>query len=91
MLLRSAFWLSVGFAVVSPHGTDFGATVSAVKDQVLAAGLQAGEQLVMSQMLGGPKLSLPTTSSSSPSVALPMQGSPTLSLVFPRPRPAAMG
>lgn len=90
-LFRSAFWLTVGFLVVAPHGTDFGAAASAVRDQAIAAGLDAGQRLVVSQ------ISSRTYSSSalldvlnSPSVALPMQES-TTAVVFPRSRPAAMG
>ena len=49
-VLRAAFWLTIGFFLVAPHGTDFGATVNGVKDQAIAAGVQAGEQFVASQI-----------------------------------------
>ena len=94
-ILRSAFWLTVGFFLVAPHGTDFGAAASQVKDQAITAGTQAAEQIIVSQVLSDPvakavvaKLS---SSTSKPSVALPMQDSATPAFVFPRQRPAAMG
>jgi hypothetical protein len=94
MLLRSAFWLAVGFVLVAPHGTDFGAAATAVKDQAIAAGMEAGSQIIASQILtraAAPKIVAIVTKSSTPSVDLPMQDSPTAPFVFPRPRPAAMG
>ena len=92
MILRSAFWLTVGFVVMAPHGTDFGAVATKARDQAIGAGTQAAEQVIMSQMLTNTsvakvvahKLPLP------PSADLPMQDSPA-PFVFPRPRPAAMG
>jgi len=91
-IVRSAFWLAVGFALVAPHGTNFGAAAEAVKDQAISAGMQAGAQIVTSQILQNaalPKL-IASSKTSTPSVDLPMQDSPT-PFVFPRPRPAAMG
>ena len=92
-VFRAAFWLVIGFVLVAPHGTDFGAALGGVKDQALAAGVQAGEQLVASEMLtpGAAQGLLSSLSSSPPSVAVPMQASSTVAFVFPRPRPAAMG
>ena len=93
-LLRSVFWLSVGFFVVAPHGTDFGATASQIKDQAISAGTQAAEQIIVSQVLSGPvakAVIAKLSSSSTLSVALPMQDSTTPAFVFPRQRPAAMG
>lgn len=91
--LRSAFWLAVGFALVAPHGTDFGAAAVAVRDQAVAAGVTAGAQLVATQILENPLLTKTVSVSkpSTPSVDLPMQDSPTASFVFPRPRPMSMG
>lgn len=91
-VLRSAFWLGVGFALVAPHGTDFGAVAGGIKDQAVTAGLQAGSQLA-SQLLSSPQLPrvMAQLTTSTPSVDLPMQDSPTVPFVFPRPRPAAMG
>ena len=91
-MLRSAFWLTVGFLLVAPHGTDFGAAAASVKNQAIAAGVEAGQQFIAQQILEAPlAASLVSQISSSPSVALPMQDSSTAALVFPRPRPAAMG
>jgi hypothetical protein len=93
-VVRSAFWLAIGFVLVAPHGTDFGAAAAAVKDQAVSSGMQAGAQLVASQIFAStsaPKAALVVLQSSTPSVDLPMQDSPTVPFVFPRPRPAAMG
>jgi hypothetical protein len=94
LIVRSAFWLAVGFVLVAPHGTDLGAAATAVKDQAIAAGIQAGSQIIASQVLTGsatPRLVAAVAKTSTPSVDLPMQDSPTPHVVFPRPRPAAMG
>ena len=93
MILRSAFWLTIGFFLVAPHGTDFGAAASQVRDQALAAGTQAATQIIVSQINADPlgKLIATRLATSTPSVAPPMQDSTTAAFVFPRPRPAAMG
>jgi hypothetical protein len=93
MILRSAFWLAVGFAFMAPHGTDFGAAAKNVKDQVLAAGAEAATQIVVGQVLSKPTVEAIANrlTSTSPSVTRPMQDSATATFVFPRPRPAAMG
>ena len=91
-ILRSAFWLTVGFFLVAPHGTDFGAAASQVKDQAITAGTQAAEQIIDSQVLSDPVAKAVVAKlSSKPSVALPMQDATTPAFVFPRQRPAAMG
>ena len=89
-LIRSAFWLTIGFILVAPHGTDLGAAASAVKDQAITA----GRQMVMSQLIAtaAPEvLEAPPTVSNTPSIDLPMQDSPKSSIPFPRPRPDWMG
>jgi hypothetical protein len=93
MILRSAFWLAVGFALVAPHGTNLGDTATQVKDQAIAAGSAAVTQLIVSQAFSAPvvQTAVAGTLSRTPSVALPMQDSTTAAYVFPRPRPAAMG
>ncbi len=94
MILRSAFWLTVGFMVMAPHGTDFGAIATQAKDQAIGAGTQAAEQIIVSQVLTDStvaKTVVRKLASSSQAVDLPMQGSAAPSFVFPRPRPAAMG
>ena len=55
-VLRSAFWLIVGFLLVAPHGTDFGASATALKDQAVEAGIEAGQQLIVSQITAGNRL-----------------------------------
>lgn len=92
-LFRSVFWLAIGFFLVAPHGTDFGATVNGVKDQALAAGVQAGEQFIASQMLapGVARTLVSSLSSSTPPAVVPMHDPLPAELVFPRPRPAAIG
>jgi hypothetical protein len=95
MILRSAFWLTVGFMVMAPHGTDLGAVAAQARDQAISAGTQAAEQIVVSQVLTNPDVAKTMVrklaSSQSPSAVLPMQDSPAQPFVFPRPRPAAMG
>ena len=51
MIIRSAFWLCVGFALVAPHGTDFGAAAAQVRDQAITAGTQAVAQIVVDRAL----------------------------------------
>jgi len=91
-VLKSAFWLSVGFILVAPHGVDLGARASAVKDQAIAAGMQAGEQLIVSQIFAGSPTSVIATSSTAlPSAKALVQPSLPPDFVFPRQRPAALG
>ena len=92
MILRSAFWLTVGFMVMAPHGTDFAAIASSAKDQAIGAGSQAVEQIIVNQVRTNvAEAAVRKLSSPSPSADLPMQDLPAPSFVFPRPRPAAMG
>ncbi len=92
-VLRSAFWLTIGFLLVAPHGAaDLGATATALKDEAVTAGLAAGQRLIVSQITA--PNSLPDFLLSSPlasSVDVPMQVSPSVQMVIPRPRPAALG
>ena len=91
MILRSAFWLAVGFAFVAPHGTDFGATATSVRDQAASAGARAVAQIIASQVFD-PTPTLPGKPASSvQSVGHPTQDAPASAFAFPRPRPAAMG
>jgi hypothetical protein len=93
MILRSAFWLVVGFALVAPHGTNLGETATQVKDQAIAAGSAAVTQMIVSQVFSDPVVQKTVAGklTRTPSVTLPMQDSTTPAYVFPRPRPAAMG
>ena len=85
-ILRSAFWLTVGFVLVAPHGTDFGAAATSLRDQAV----EAGSQLVVSQINAHtlPALiELATPAHADKTV----QQSPVGPTVLPRPRPAALG
>ena len=89
-ILRSAFWLTVGFLLVAPHGTDFGAAATSLRDQAVEAGIEAGSQLVVSQINAQtlPALiELATPAHADKTV----QQSPVGPTVLPRPRPAALG
>ena len=91
-LLRSAFWLTIGFMLVAPHGTDFGATAAQLKDSAIAAGVSAGQQLVASQLAAELTPQHLVSSLASPSVISPMHQTSTVpDMVFPHPRPAALG
>ena len=90
-VVRAAFWLTVGFLLVAPHGTDFGAAATALKQQAVTSGIEAGERLIVGQILDPTRLPDLLLSNPAASVDLPMQVSPTELAVFPRPRPAALG
>ena len=87
-VLRSAFWLTLGFLLVAPHGTDFGAGATALKDQAVEASLEAGQQLIVSQIsnnaLPGLLVSVAQASLDASPAASPVNA------VLPRPRPAAL-
>lgn len=92
-VLRSAFWLTIGFLVVAPHGAaDLGATATALKDEAVTAGLAAGQRLIVSQIVTPDSLpDFLLSSATAVSADRPMQVSPALQIVIPRPRPAALG
>lgn len=90
-VLRSAFWLTIGFFLVAPHGTDFGAAATSLKDQAVEASLKAGEQLIVDQITSQGRLpellvSVATMSARQPAGDL----SSSAVAVFPRARPAAL-
>lgn len=90
-VLRSAFWLTIGFLLVAPHGTDFGAAATTLKDQAVEAGLQAGEQLIISQITTPGRLPDLLVSVANASAQLPTHYVATpAQTVFPRPRPAEL-
>jgi hypothetical protein len=89
-ILRSAFWLTIGFFFVAPHGTDFGAAATSLRNQAVGVGLEAGSQLVVSQINAQTlpaliELATPTLAQNT------IQQSPVGPTVLPRPRPAALG
>lgn len=87
-VLRSAFWLTAAFFLIAPHGTDFGATAGALKDQAIAAGIEAGQQLIVSEITQNAGVSiLPKLTQQIVSQAPKTTSSP---VIFPRPRPAAL-
>jgi hypothetical protein len=92
MILRSAFWLAIGFAIVAPHGTNLGQAAAQLRDQAIASGTEAATQIIVSQVLDTPVARaavgmLPT--STQPAVHSVQDATPTF--VFPRSRPAALG
>ena len=93
-LLRSAFWLTIGFLVMAPHGTDFGAMATSIKDQAISTAASAGEELITGQLLSRKYAStalIDVTVPTPSTIDLPMQDSPMTPAVLPRYRPAAMG
>ena len=88
-VFRAAFWLIVGFLLVAPHGTDFGATAAALKTQAVEAGISAGEQLIVSQITKESRLPELLVSAAAASLDTTFVA-PTYVTVLPRPRPAAL-
>jgi hypothetical protein len=88
-VLRSAFWLIAGFLLVAPHGTDFGATATALKDQAVEAGIKAGQELIVSQITTSDRLPDLLVSVAAASLDATL-AAPVTAAVLPRPRPAAL-
>ena len=89
-MVRSAFWISAAFLLMAPHfGADLGSTASEIRDHAIATGLEAGQQLIVSQILSD-AAGEAASFSSTPSIGLPMQDSTSL-VPLPRPRPDGMG
>lgn len=95
-ILRSAFWLTLAFMVMSPKSVDLGAAAGDLSSRAMAA----GQQLIASQILEndcnsiqclGGKAIVAAALDSSPSVGTTMQDSPTDPVPFPRPRPDWLG
>jgi hypothetical protein len=90
-ILRSAFWLTIGFLLVAPHGTDFGAAATTLKDQAVEASLRAGEQLIVDQITAPGRLPDLLVSVVTNSADLPTGDPQSAGIaVFPRSRPAAL-
>jgi len=87
-IFRSAFWLVVGFMVVAPHGTDFGAAANSLRNQAVEAGIEAGSQIVMTQVTAQ---AVPVLIDLATQPIVINQQSPVGPAVFPRLRPAALG
>ena len=95
-ILRSAFWLTLAFIVLSPKSVDLGAAAGNLSSQAMAA----GQQLIASQILAsdcdsleclGGNAIVAAALNSSPSAGATMQDSPTDPVPFPRPRPDWLG
>jgi hypothetical protein len=88
-VFRAAFWLTVGFLLVAPHGTDFGAAATTLKDQAVETGIKAGQDVIVSQITTSnrlPDLLLSVARTSLDTTYLAQPGA----AVLPRPRPAAL-
>lgn len=90
MIIRSAFWLCIGFVLVAPHGIDFGAATAQARGMAIEAGSQTVAQIVLDHAKKG-ALEIVRTRPLSSTAARPMRDSSAPNFVFPRPRPAAMG
>lgn len=93
MLLRSAFWLTMGFMVMAPHDTDFGAIATQAKNQAIGVGTQAAEQIIVSQVATNANLATAVLHKLTPPLSVAQLSAPGLPapvFVFPRPRPAAL-
>jgi hypothetical protein len=88
-VFRAAFWLPVGFLLVAPHGTDLGATATALKNQAVEASISAGQQLIVSQITNETRLPALLVSAATASLDTTFVA-PTYVTVLPRPRPAAL-
>jgi hypothetical protein len=88
-VFRAAFWLTVGFLLVAPHGTDFGATATTLKDQAVEAGIQAGQELIVSQITTSNRLPDLLVSVARTSLDTTFLAHPGAT-VLPRSRPAAL-
>jgi hypothetical protein len=88
-VLRAVFWLTIGFLLVAPHGTDMGATVTTLTDQVVEAGVKAGGALIASPAPSGTQLPDLLVSVARTSLETTYLATPVATLV-PRPRPAAL-
>jgi hypothetical protein len=87
-VLRSAFWLTIGFVVIAPHGTDFGAAATNLRDQAVEAGMEAGTQLIVGQVATN---TLPALLEMSfPQADTAVQAMSAVPVVLPRPKPAAL-
>ena len=96
-LLRSAFWLTVAFIALAPHGVD----LRGAAGEMSADALAAGQRLIVGQILsadchtlqctGGKAILTAVAGTASPSVDTTMQDSSNAPVPFPRPRPDRMG
>lgn len=91
-LLRSAFWLVIGFLIVAPHGTDFGATALKVRDGAMAASVAASTQIAVMGATAVVEHGALVSHLIPQDVRSPMRRASTLpDVVIPHPRPVALG
>src|SRR5690606_9070775 len=88
-VFRAAFWLTVGFLLVAPHGTDLGATMTTLTGRAVEAGVNASGDLIASQAASGRQLPDMLVSVARPSLDTTYLVNP-VATVLPRPRPAAL-
>ncbi len=95
-LLKSAFWLTIGFILVAPHGVDLGAAANLAS----AKAIDAGQKFIVSQIVAnecrtldcaGAKAVVAIANPTTPSFDATMQDSSKSPVPFPRPRPDWMG
>lgn len=96
-VLRSIFWLAIGFILVAPRGTDLGGEARGLSNAALAAGQQLIVDTILDtdcgtlQCVGGKAVLTSLVAPSSPSGAAPVPGTATDLVPLPRPRPDRMG
>lgn len=95
-ILRSAFWLTLAFIVMSPRHVDLGAAAGDLSSRAMAA----GQQLIVGQILAndcnsvqclGGKAIAAAALDPSPSAGATVEDLPTDPIPFPRPRPDWLG
>ncbi len=96
-LLRSAFWLTIGFILVAPRDTDLGQVARSLSTDAVAA----GQQLIVGEILktecrtlecaGGKAVLTSLVAPNSPPVVAPASDAASLLVPIPRPRPDRMG
>lgn len=97
-LLRSAFWLTIGFILVAPRDADLGQVARTLSTDAVAAGQQliVGEILKTEcstlQCVGGKAVLTSLVAPTSPSAVAPVvPDAPNPMVPIPRPRPDRMG
>lgn len=96
-LLRSAFWLTIGFILVAPRDADLGEVARSLSTDAVAA----GQQLIVGEILktecgtlqcaGGKAVLTSLVAPAAPSTVAPASDATELLVPIPRPRPDRMG
>jgi hypothetical protein len=100
-LLRSIFWLTIGFILVAPRDADLGADLGQAARTLSSEAVAAGQQMIVDEILkaecstlqcaGGKAVLTSLVAPSSPSVVAPASDATNLLVPIPRPRPDRMG